>query len=66
MLGPPPLMYSFPPPPRRGFAMREPAPPKLKLAGLLDDEDMPRVEPSLADSSRSLTAVSCASNLLHS
>lgn len=48
------------PPPRSGFAMREP--PKLKLAfpSMLGK---PRVEPCFAASRRSLTAVSWASNL---
>ena len=62
MLGPPPFTYSVAPPPRRGLAIREPAPPKLKPIGF-EDEAMPRVEPSLAASRRSLTAVTCASNL---
>lgn len=43
--------------------MRDPAPPKLKPVGLLDADDMLRVEPCLAASRRSLTAVSWASNL---
>ena len=45
--------------------MREPAPPKLKPIGLEDEvrEERPRVEPSLAASRRSFTAVSWASNL---
>ena len=52
-----------PPPPRRGFAMREPtAPPNAKDAPEVG-EPRPRVEPCLAASRRSLTAVSCASNL---
>lgn len=55
-----PLMS--PPPPRNGLAMREPAPPKLN-APFWAEPERPRVEPSLAASSRSLTAVSCASNL---
>ena len=54
-------LLSFPPPPpRSGFAIREP--PKLKppLPSILG---RPLVEPCFAASSRSLTAVSCASNL---
>jgi hypothetical protein len=48
-----------PPPPRRGFAMREPTKLKpLLLSG------RPFVEPCLAASRRSLTAVSWASKLL--
>jgi len=62
-LGPPPLRDCSPPPPRRGFAIREPAPPKLKPPDAVDEVDRPRVEPSLAASSRSLTAEICASNL---
>lgn len=62
-LGPAPFICSFAPPPRKGFAIRDPAPPTLKPTGLLDANDMLRVEPCLAASSRSLTAVSCASNL---
>ena len=64
MFGPAPFMCSVPPPPRRGFAIRDPAPPKLKPPDALDDDERPRVEPSLAASRRSLTAVSCTSNLL--
>ena len=56
-------MSSFAPPPRNGFAIRDPAPPKLNPMGLFDADDMLRVEPCLAASRRSLTAVSCASNL---
>jgi len=47
---------STPPPPRRGFAIREPAPPKEKPPLL--GEPSPLVEPTLAASSRSLTAES--------
>ena len=58
-----PVTNSFPPPPRKGFAIRDPAPPKLKpeLEGLEVEETL-RVE-TLAASRRSLTAVSWASNL---
>ena len=59
-------MPSKPPPPRRGFAIRDPAPPKLSPRGLgsdVDEEERPLVEPDLAASRRSLTAVSWASNL---
>ena len=59
----PPLMKSEPePPPRKGFAMREPVPPKLNPPEGIDGE-RPRVEPSLAASSRSLTAESWSSKL---
>lgn len=51
---------SEPPPPRSGFAMRDP--PKLKLP-LLSIGGRPRVEPCFAASRRSFTAVSWASNL---
>ena len=52
-----------PPPPRRGFAMREPTPPpNAKDAPALGDP-RPRVEPAFAASRRSLTAVSCDSKL---
>lgn len=50
------------PPPLSGLAIREPAPPKLKPSGPVWAA-RPRVEPILAASSRSLTAVSWASNL---
>lgn len=64
MLGPLPFGWvSFPPPPRSGFAIRVPTPPKLKPLDTLE-EARPRVEPNLAASKRSLTAESCASNLL--
>ena len=63
ILGPAPFICSFAPPPRSGFAIRDPAPPKLKPTGLFDADDMLRVEPCLAASRRSLTAVSWASNL---
>jgi hypothetical protein len=46
------------PPPLRGFAMREPLKANPPVG-----EPRPRVEPTLAASRRSLTAVSCASNL---
>ena len=52
-----------PPPPRNGFAIRDPALLKLKPPLGAVGEAKPRVEPTLAASSRSLTAVSCASNL---
>lgn len=59
MDGPSPLGSPPPPPPRRGFAILDP--PKLNPP---ESEDArPRVEPALAASKRSLTAVSCASNL---
>lgn len=49
------------PPPLSGFAIRLPPPPKEKPPEV--GEPRPRVLPDLAASSRSLTAVSCASNL---
>jgi len=52
-----------PPPPRTGFTMRDPAPPNATLAPDIG-EPRPRVEPALAASRRSLTAVSWASNLI--
>jgi hypothetical protein len=52
-----------PPPPRSGFAMRDPAPPNATLAPDVG-EPRPRVEPALAASRRSLTTVSWASNLI--
>lgn len=48
-----------PPPPRRGLAMRLPAPEKLKPPA----PPRPRVLPALAASRRSLTEASWASNL---
>lgn len=51
---------SDPPPPRSGFAMRDP--PKLKPP-LPSMAGRPRVEPCFAASRRSFTAVSWASNL---
>lgn len=57
--GPSPLDSPPLPPPRSGFAIREP--PKLNPPE--SDDARPRVEPALAASRRSLTAVSCASNL---
>ena len=59
MFGPPPSMV---PPPLSGFAIREPAPPKPNTPAP-SWEARPRVEPSLAASSRSLTAASWVSNL---
>ena len=58
--GPP--LTSVAPPPRKGLAIRDPAPPKLKPPGAVGPPS-PRVELILAASRRSLTAVSCASNL---
>ena len=53
-----------PPPPRRGFAIREPTPPKPAYeAPPAGDPPRPRVDPAFADSRRSFTAVSCASKL---
>jgi hypothetical protein len=51
------------PPPRRGLAIREPTPPKPAYEAPPAGEPRPRVEPALADSRRSLTAVSWASKL---
>ena len=51
------------PPPRNGLAMREPTPPKPAYEAPPAGEPSPRVEPAFADSRRSLTAVSWASNL---
>ena len=62
MLGPPPFT-SAPPPPRKGLAIREPAPPKLKPEAIVELPARPRVEPSLAASRRSLTAANWPSNL---
>lgn len=58
---PPPIPASpaAPPPPRRGLAILEPALLNEKPVG----EPKPRVEPDLAASRRSFTAVSWASNL---
>ncbi len=59
---PPPLTSGpVPPPPRKGFAILGPAPPKLKPAGL--EAAKPRADPTFAASRRSLTAISWASNL---
>lgn len=61
------LLTLSPPPPRSGFAILLPAPPKLKPPGPETDEfgePRPRVE-TLAISRRSLTAASWASNLCH-
>ena len=60
MFGPPftPTL-SKAPPPRSGFAIRDPAPPKEKFDDVGEvEEARPRVEPSLAASRRSLTAAS--------
>lgn len=51
------------PPPRRGLAMREPTPPPNAKDAPEVGEPRPRVEPALASSRRSLTAVSWASKL---
>lgn len=52
---------STPPPPRSGLAMREP--PKLRPDAPSIEVTNPRVEPCLAASNLSFTAVNCASNL---
>jgi hypothetical protein len=53
-----------PPPPRSGLAMRDPTPPpNAKDAPALPDPERPRVDPALAASRRSLTAVSWDSKL---
>ena len=62
-LPPPPFVNSLPPPPLSGFAMREPAPLKLKAEGLVEGLVLREEEPILAASRRSFTAVSWASNL---
>lgn len=59
MLG---LVLAMSPPPRRGLAMRDPAPPKLKPLDSFEDA-RPRVELALAASRRSRTFNSWASNL---
>lgn len=65
MFGPPApfAVYSLAPPPRSGFAIRGPAPPKFNPPEDASDKESPRVEPVFAASSRSLTAASCASKL---
>jgi hypothetical protein len=51
-----------PPPPLNGLAIRLPAPPKLNPPDPVGEPN-PRVLPIFAASRRSLTALSCASNL---
>jgi hypothetical protein len=53
-------MVGSPPPPRRGFAILDPAPPNENPPV---GDPRPRVEPLFAASRRSLTAVNWASNL---
>jgi hypothetical protein len=52
-----------PPPPRRGFAIREPTPPPNAKDAPPPDDPRPLVEPAFAASRRSLTAVSWDSKL---
>lgn len=67
---PVPSLPAAPPPPRNGFAMREPAPAPIgpvdapKAPPSRPDDASPRAELTFAASSLSLTAVSCASNLV--